>query len=138
MDLPEIKRLVFIESPFKGENWELTRRNVLYARVCMADCVSRSESSYASHLLYTQTGILDDTVEAERLLGIAAGQFIGDRCDLRAVYQDFGISRGMQFGIQRAQGLPQPIEYRNIADLDEKLRKMAEAKPPIDLHGLLF
>ena len=53
-------------------------------------------------------------------------------------YQDFGISRGMQFGIQRAQGLPQPIEYRNIADLDEKLLKMAEAKPPIDLHGLLF
>lgn len=132
------QKRVFIESPFKGENWEATRRNVLYARVCVRDSVLRGEAPYASHLFFTQTGILDDSIPAERDLGIAAGQAYGDACALRAVYQDFGISRGMQYGIERAQLLNQPMEYRNIINLDQALREMANKKPPIDLGGLLF
>lgn len=138
MELPKINRLVFVESPFKGENWEDTTRNIFYAKACVRDCLLRGESPYASHLFFTQTGILNDAIEAERLLGIAAGQLIGDRCDLRAIYDDLGISQGMQYGIKRAQKINQPIEYRRIANLEEELRRMKEAKPPLNLGGLLF
>lgn len=134
-------KLVYIESPFKDENWKATRRNVLYARVCVRDSLLRGEAPYASHLFFTQTGILNDTVEAERQLGISAGQTLGDKFDLRAVYEDFGISKGMQYGIERALKLGQPIEHRTLSvimDLDEAVRQMAEAKPHLDLGGLLF
>ena len=134
-------KLVYVESPFKGENWELTARNVYYARLCVRDCLKRGEAPYASHLFFTQAGILNDAIQAERDLGIAAGQAMGDKFDLRAVYEDFGISRGMRYGIERALKLPQPIEYRQLSaviNLDEALREMAEAKPHLDLGGLLF
>ncbi|MEK6863136.1 MAG: hypothetical protein AABW53_00350 [Nanoarchaeota archaeon] len=134
-------KLVYIESPFKGDNWEATRRNVLYARICVRDSLLRGEAPYASHLFFTQAGVLNDTVAEERALGIAAGQTLGDKFDLRAVYEDFGISRGMQYGIERALKLGQPIEHRKISlvtDLDKALLEMAEAKPHLDLGGLLF
>ncbi len=134
-------KLAYIESPFKGDNWELTRRNVFYARLCVRDSLLRGEAPYASHLFFTQAGILSDVIQEERDLGIAAGQAMGDKFDLRAVYEDFGISRGMQYGIERALKLGQPIEHRRLSavmDLDEALRQMAAAKPHIDLGGLLF
>lgn len=134
-------KLAYIESPFKGDNWELTRRNVFYARLCVRDSLLRGEAPYASHLFFTQTGILSDVIQEERDLGIAAGQAMGDKFDLRTVYEDFGISRGMQYGIERALKLGQPIEHRmlsTVMNLDEALRQMAEAKPHIDLGGLLF
>ncbi|MEK6905297.1 MAG: hypothetical protein AABX24_02745 [Nanoarchaeota archaeon] len=134
-------KLAYIESPFKGENWESTRRNVFYAKLCVRDSLLRGEAPYASHLFFTQAGILNDAIQEERDLGIAAGQAMGDKFDLRVVYEDFGISRGMQYGIERALKLGQPIEHRmlsQIMNLDEALRQMAEAKPHIELGGLLF
>ena len=134
-------KLVYVESPFKGENWELTARNVYYARLCVRDCLKRGEAPYASHLFFTQAGILNDAIQEERVLGIAAGQAMGDRFNLRAVYEDFGTSRGMEYGIRRAEMLKQPLEYRRLSevlDLDKALREMKEAKPHIDLGGLLF
>jgi len=134
-------KLVYIESPFKGENWELTARNVYYARLCVRDSLKRGEAPYASHLFFTQAGVLNDAIQEERDLGIAAGQAMGDKFDLRAVYDDFGISRGMQYGVERALKLKQPIEHRKIAvvmDLNKALHEMKEAKPHIDLGGLLF
>ncbi|HLD40479.1 MAG TPA: hypothetical protein VJB13_05055 [Candidatus Nanoarchaeia archaeon] len=134
-------KLVYVESPFKGENWELTARNVYYARLCVRDCLKRGEAPYASHLFFTQAGILNDAIQAERDLGIAAGQSMGDKFDLRVVYEDFGISKGMQYGIERALKLGQPIEHRKLSvvtDLDKALQEMAAAKPHLDLGGLLF
>ena len=134
-------KLVYVESPFKGENWELTARNVYYARLCVRDCLKRGEAPYASHLFFTQAGILNDAIQAERDLGIAAGQAMGDKFDLRVVYDDFGVSRGMQYGIERALKLGQPIEHRKLSvvtDLEKALQEMAAAKPHIDLGGLLF
>lgn len=134
-------KLTYIESPFKGENWELTARNVYYAKLCVRDSLLRGEAPYASHLFFTQAGILNDAIAEERALGIAAGQAMGDKFDLRAVYDDFGISRGMQYGIERALKLGQPIEHRKLSivmNLDKALQEMAEAKPHIDLGGLLF
>jgi len=65
-------RRVVLESPYAGnfiQRW-LNRR---YARRCMRDCLRRGESPFASHLLYTQPGVLRDTVALERRLGIEAG-----------------------------------------------------------------
>lgn len=47
---------VVVESPFAGD----IQKNIEYARKCMADCLKRGEAPFASHLLYTQDGILDD------------------------------------------------------------------------------
>ena len=62
-------RRVVIESPYAGD----TARNEAYARACMADCLMRGEAPFASHLLYTQDGVLDDGDEAQRKLGMEAG-----------------------------------------------------------------
>lgn len=135
------KKLVYIESPFKGKDWSETARNVYYARLCVRNSLLRGETPYASHLFFTQTGILSDAIPEERMLGILAGQAIGDKFDLRAIYEDFGISRGMKFGIKRAQQINQPIDYRKLSEkmnLDEELCKISKIKPSIDLGSLLF
>ncbi len=61
--------LVILESPFAGD----VEKNLEYARKCMRDCFMRGEFPFASHLLYTQDGILDDDLLEERKLGISAG-----------------------------------------------------------------
>src|SRR3546814_12910998 len=69
-------KLVIIESPYAGDVEENTR----YARACLQDCLRRGEAPFASHLLYTQPGILDDRVPDERELGLEAGRrWGGDR-----------------------------------------------------------
>ena len=58
-------RLVIIESPFAGNIEE----NIKYARECVRDSLLRGEAPIASHLLYTQEGILDDNIAEERQHG---------------------------------------------------------------------
>lgn len=101
---------VVIESPYAGD----VAANLAYARACMADSLRRGEYPIASHLLYTQDGILDDTVPAERELGIRAGLYWAAFADLTAVYIDRGISRGMRQGIQHAIDAGRTIELRSI------------------------
>jgi hypothetical protein len=103
-------RLVFIESPYAGD----VERNLRYARAAMRDCLTRGEAPFASHCLYTQPGVLDDNVISERALGIGAGQAWGDKADATVVYDDMGVSPGMQYGIDRAIKAGRPIEYRKI------------------------
>jgi hypothetical protein len=72
-------RFVIVESPFapKGktsvERKVSLARNLAYVRAAMADCFARGEVPYASHALYTQPGVLDDTIPEERAKGIQAG-----------------------------------------------------------------
>ena len=101
---------VLLESPYAG-NVDL---NIGYARRCMRDCFERGEAPYASHLLYTQVGILDDRDPEERKMGIEAGLLWGVFASKTVVYVDLGISPGMEQGIQRAIEAGRPIEYRNI------------------------
>ena len=103
-------KLVVIESPYAGD----IERNVAYARRCMHDSLSRGEAPLASHLLYTQPGILDDGIDLERQLGIDAGLAWGAQAELTAVYEDLGISGGMKCGIVNAVRAGRPIEYRRI------------------------
>lgn len=103
-------KLVIVESPFAGD----VDRNTRYARACMADCLRRGEAPFASHLLYTQPGVLDDTKPVERALGIAAGLLWGKHAELTAVYHDLGVSKGMAFGILAAKEAGRTIEYRKL------------------------
>lgn len=91
-------KLVIIESPYAGNfpgDWKTVERNVTYARRAMRDSVHSGEAPIASHLLYTQEGILDDLAEEERNLGIAAGLAWRAVSDFSVFYEDYGWSRGM-------------------------------------------
>lgn len=101
--------LVVLESPYAGD----VEANLAYARAAIADSLARGEAPIASHLLYTQPGILDDADPSERVKGIAAGHaWIGVAAKL-VVYTDLGISAGMEAGIAAARSWAQqvPIEY---------------------------
>jgi hypothetical protein len=103
-------RLVIIESPYAGD----VEANVAYARACMLDALDRGEAPFASHLLYTQPGVLRDEVPAERERGIAAALAWYQVADAAAVYTDRGISRGMEFGIATARAVGKPVEFRTL------------------------
>lgn len=107
---------VVIESPFRGDNYEKTALFKEYVRKCMSDCFKRGEAPFASHALYTQEGVLDDKVAEERALGIEAGFLWGECADKVVVYTDYGITEGMQKGIDHAEKLGTPVEYRGIYD----------------------
>jgi hypothetical protein len=101
---------VILETPYAGD----IEGNLHYARACMRDCLLRGEAPFASHLLYTQTGTLDDGIEEERNLGIAAGFAWGELAQKVVVYTDKGISPGMKLGIQNAEQKGLTIEYRTM------------------------
>src|SRR5258708_7832053 len=101
---------VIIESPYAGD----IERNVRYARAAMWDCLNRGEAPYASHLLYTQVGVLDDSDPIERERGIQAGFEWRAASDKTVVYTDLGYSTGMKYGIKHAEKIGHPIEYREL------------------------
>jgi hypothetical protein len=103
-------RRVILESPYAGS----VEENVAYARATVRDSLLRGESPIASHLLYTQPGILRDGVPDERQLGISglAWRFVAEAS---VVYQDLGITPGMRRGIEAAGTAGVPVEYRNLA-----------------------
>jgi len=107
-----LKPLVIIESPFAGD----VEANITYARKCVADSVHRGEAPIASHLLFTQPGILNDDIPGERALGIEAGLAwyrVADKC---VVYVDRGWSRGMNEGVERARLFGLEPEIRQIEE----------------------
>ena len=103
-------RPVIIESPYAGD----VERNTRYLRACMRDCLLRGEAPYASHAMYTQPGVLDDLIPAEREHGIHAGFAWRAVADATVVYTDCGMSSGMRYGIEHAEKAGRPIEYRTI------------------------
>lgn len=103
-------RLVIVESPFAGD----VGANMAYGRACLKDCLARGEAPFASHLLYTQEGVLDDDKPEERVHGIEAGLAWAERAEVTIVYTDLGVSKGMEQGIKHAEICGRPIEYRNI------------------------
>ncbi len=103
-------RLVIIESPYAGE----IEANVTYARACVRDSLSRGEAPIASHLLYTQPGILRDEVPAERQWGIDAGLAWRRVAEASVVYTDRGVSSGMEYGIALARAAGKPVEFRTL------------------------
>lgn len=107
-------RLVILESPYAPSKNGTIEENVNYARKCLRDCLLRGEAPIASHLLYTQAGVLNDTIPEERALGIEAGLRWGYFAQATVVYVDQGISSGMLEGISRAKREGRPVELRRL------------------------
>lgn len=101
---------VIVESPYAGD----VDRNVAYARACMRDCLLRGEAPFASHLLFTQPGVLNDDVPGERTLGINAGFAWRQLARKTVVYTDLGVSRGMELGIADARERGCEVEIRTL------------------------
>lgn len=103
-------RRVVIESPYGGDR----ERNVAYARLCLLDALQRGEAPVASHLLYTQ--VLDDDVDGDCALGLEAGwEWIRPGLiQALAVYEDLGVSRGMQGAIDLAWQRGVKVERRRL------------------------
>ncbi|MHC2241510.1 DUF7768 domain-containing protein [Bradyrhizobium elkanii] len=111
---PRDMRRVILASPYAGE----VAHNVAYARACVRDALLRGEAPLASHLLYTQDGILDDGERNERAHGINAGLAWLHLADAVVVYTDRGISLGMEAGMNLARFLDIPVERRSLRDYD--------------------
>ena len=109
-----MSKLVVVESPYAGKIEEEIENNVSYARACMRDCFLRGEFPFASHLLSTQPGVLDDKNSEERKLGIDAGLEWVKVAEATIVYTDLGISEGMKLGIERAVEDGRVVEYREL------------------------
>ena len=100
---------VIVESPYAGD----IERNKLYLEQCMRDCLlNHNEAPYASHKLYTD--VLDDDINNERDVGIQAGFAWGKFAHACIVYVDFGISEGMQLGIDNAKKNGIPVIMRKL------------------------
>ena len=113
-------RRTIIESPYAGNSrcciiaFFQRLANRRYARQCVRDSLSCGESSIASHLLYTQPGILRDEIPEELQQGIDAGLAWHGVAEASVVYVDRGISPGMTFGIKAAAAAKIPVEYRTL------------------------
>jgi len=84
----------------------------IYACKCVIDCLGRDESPFASHLIFTQ--MLDDNISEHRQLGMEAGFTWYSVADYCVVYNNYGISEGMQKGIIKAEQAGLRIHYRKI------------------------
>jgi len=101
---------VIIESPYAGN----IEQNIKYARACLKDSLNRNEAPLASHLLYTQDGVLDDTVESERMQGINAGLAWLEVADLHVFYVDYGMSDGMKYALNYSTDKGVKTVFRKI------------------------
>jgi hypothetical protein len=89
-------KTVCIESPLAGD----FLRNIAYARACLRFCLDRGVSPYASHLLLPQ--VYNDLSPEQREAGISAGLVMGDQCDMRWFFMDYGMSSGMERAWKRS------------------------------------
>lgn len=101
---------VILESPFAGD----VERNIKYARECVRHSLSLGEAPIASHLLYTQEGILNDEIEEERSLGIEAGLAWLKEAEKQVFYIDYGMSEGMKYSLDYAKAFHIPFEIRKL------------------------
>jgi hypothetical protein len=103
-------RRVIVESPYAGQ----VERNVAYARAAVADCIKRGETPLASHLLFTQPGILDDNIPEQRQAGIDAGLAWHEVADEIVFYTDYGWSGGMWAALRFVEEMNLPHSSRQL------------------------
>lgn len=99
-----------IESPFAGD----TAANLAYARAAVADSLGRGEAPLASHLIYTQPGIIGDGINATRGWGLEANLQWIDAADQLVVYTDRGISPDMTLAITAARRAGLQVIHRSL------------------------
>lgn len=148
-----------IESPWAGKNPVAFRRNVAYLHAAIQDCLKRGEVPYASHGFFP--GALDDNDPAQRTQGIEAGFKMAEALMaggvFRAIYNDRGISTGMNFGIAHADRVGMLYVPRSLGSewavendpvyCEHSVRTYTEEPPPtvqvcdacgIDVRGVIL
>lgn len=121
--LKEANGVFDIKSPnlkFDPVYKKLVNKNLEYARQCCHWVFEQNGVPFASHLFYTQEGMLDDTNQEERKKGIEAGFFIGVFAEKVCVFYDKGISKGMKLGVQKALERDQDIEFVSLPNVENK------------------
>lgn len=103
---------VIIESPYAAFGNRSVEQNIAYAVACLQNSLLRGEAPFISHLLYPR--VLNNNIPAARKQGKEAGLTWGSCADLTAVYVDYGITPGMQEGIDRAVEEGRPVEERKL------------------------
>ena len=103
-------RLVVLESPFAGD----VAGNLEYGRRALADSLARGEAPIASHLLYTQPGVLNDADPDQRAQGIAAGLAWGAVASAAVFYVDRGWSPGMLAAMRAHRAAGTTVELRDL------------------------
>ena len=123
-------KLVILESPYAGD----VDANITYARAAVRDSLLHKEAPIASHLLYTQPGILRDDVPAGRQWGIDAGLAWRRTADYSVFYTDRGWSNGMLAALHTAINAGWPFRIRALkgkprlpACLNEDMERLIEA-----------
>lgn len=106
-------RLVIIESPFRGKDFNKSLLYREYLDACIRDSIERGESPYASHRIIP--GALDDSIPAERDKGIRAGYAWWKHAAAIVFYVDHGISEGMHKALQRAKTMQLTVEVRKLS-----------------------
>lgn len=134
-----MKRIV-VETPYKPDlvlekhpaEWlEKLRNNVKYARACVRYVmIEHGHAPFASHLLYTQPGILDDQDGKERVLGIDAGlEWARVAGEESWFFTDLGISEGMLKGLASAKEQGRPFRYVELGPDWEKWLGPTRSRP---------
>jgi hypothetical protein len=116
--------LAIVESPYFNEDDLLLKRNIAYARLCVAFLEQQGYAAFASHLFYTQPSILNDDDPEDRQKGIDSGFAIARHASVSFVFTDLGVSGGMRAGILDAQKAGRRIQYQSIF----------QSKPPKDIE----
>lgn len=109
--------LVIIESPYAGD----VDNNIAYAKLCVRDSLLRGEDPLASHLLYTQEGILNDDIPEERIRGMSAGLHWYLVAHKAVFYCDRGVSSGMVEALIVARNHQVPIVFRYLYEHPDRL-----------------
>lgn len=99
---------VFICSPYRGDR----DRNDAYLAACMADSLVRGEAPFAPHAIYPR--YLDDADPAQREAGISAGLAWLEYAQMVAIYDDLGVSDGMDREELEALAHMIEVEYRSL------------------------
>jgi hypothetical protein len=118
---------VVIESPYAADTAAGVARNMRYARACMAYCIANDAAPFASHLLYTQPGVLNDKDPAERKNGMRAGFAVAAKLQERWFFIDLGMTDGMLRGEEAAAKMTPPQKTRRISLPDWESNHVREA-----------
>src|SRR3989304_6735811 len=103
---------VIFEPPFAARDGRSVDDHIDYARRCVRDCVLRGEAPIASHLLFTQPGILKDEIPGERALGIEAGLAWAPVTVCSGFFTDCGGRSGMLSALHRTLHGGGPVRLR--------------------------
>ena len=108
---------VILESPYQSDDSDTLSRNKKYLLDCLEDCIKRNESPYASHKIFPD--FLDENEKRE--IGIAAGQAWYAHAAYMVIYDDYGITPGMQAGIDYFKSIKPDakIEIRKLNGNDK-------------------